>query len=657
MKRHSDKKYSDTMKRGVYRFTVKNGRNASFTKDASFPKGAVENEENDINLMMIFGMEKEARYKNPEKYNKLKRDVEKNQNANGKQEYLCKEQNCEFNSAYSKRYKGVKIKLALSFLLFVVCAAFEYVIYQTSFVQDILLMYSPVILALFALQLLLVCVALGYKQYFACFGFNSGNRMAGVVFTVLSTACFAYYTVLCIMLGGGKAVIQSGGISNFYLSVVAFCLLLSMFEELNHVKREWKSFLILSDEKAEFKYTLDKNDKNSKRSVKRFSGSDRKRSLSVKRTKFISGFVARCGRGIAKRSSFNLLVTLSVISAMGLAVYRYIVTGELLSAFSALMTNLVLTLPFSAFVTFSFGFKKAVDSASAKGCTIIGLRTFEELQSVSAVYFDDVAVFPPSGVKLKGFKSYGTSRIDHSLYLIASVYKKIDAPPARLFTASVGDGNVSDSVDIIDVSANGIHAVVDGKPVYIGGGDYMTECGFAIPEGREEAQSPNVCLIYMAVSGSVAMKLFIEYSMDKKMLSRIEALRKYGIYLGICTCDPSINDAMMNRRISLSKYPVGILKSPEDKAVLQVSDEINSGIVSNRGTGSLLSTLLLCINTAHSVKIDMIVKYFSLAAGILISLLVTVFAVEGHINSWFLILYQLFWLIPSYLIAKLGTRS
>ncbi len=648
------KKYSDKMKKGVYRFTIKNGKNASFPKDANFPKGNSENEENDINLMMIFGMEKEARYKNPEKYNKLRRDAEKNQKANGKQEYLSKEQNGEFNTAYSKKYKSIRIKLVLSFLLFIACAAFEYVIYQTALVQEILLMYSPVIIALFALQLLLVCIALGYKQYFSGFGFNSGKGMAGVVFTVLSTACVAYYTVLCIMLGSGKAVLQGGSISNFYLSVVAFCLLLSMVEELNHAKREWKSFLTVSDEKSEVKYTLDKN---SKGSGKRFSGSDRKRSLSVKKTKFISGFVSRCGQRIVKRSSFNVLVTISVIASLALSVYRYAVTRELLSAFSALITSLVFTLPFSAFLTFSLGFKKAVDNASVKGGTIIGLRTFEELQSVSAVYFDDIAVFPPSGVRLKGFKSYGNSRIDHLLYLIASVYKKIDAPPAKLFIDSVGEENLSGSVDIIDLSASGIHAVVDGKPLYIGGGDYMTECGFAIPEGREETQNPNICITYMAMSGLVVMKLFIEYSMDKKMLSHIESLRKYGIYLGICTCDPSINDGMMNRRISLAKYPVGILKSLEDKAEGKISEEISSGIVSNRGTGSLLSTLLLCINTAHFVKIDMIVKYFSLAAGILISFLVTFFAVEGHINSWFLILYQFFWLIPSYLIAKLGTRS
>ena len=134
------------MKSGVYRFKIKNSKNGSFPKNSVFPKGSPENEENDINLMMIFGMEKEARYKNPEKYNKLKRDAEKNQKANGKQEYLGKEQRNEFIAAFIKRYKGARIKLIFAFLLFVVCAAFEYVIYNTEIIAEILLMYSPVII-------------------------------------------------------------------------------------------------------------------------------------------------------------------------------------------------------------------------------------------------------------------------------------------------------------------------------------------------------------------------------------------------------------------------------------------------------------------------------------------------------------------------------
>lgn len=651
------KKHSDKMKNGVYRFRIKNGKDggtATPSQNINFPKSGNDSEENDINLMMIFGMEKEARYKNPEKFNKVKRDVENSKTANGKQEYLGSNQNGEFNAEYARKIKGIKVKMVFAFLLFACCVAFEYIVRNDSIVSDFLFNYSPVVISLFALQLLLMSIALGYKQYFSGFAMAESKRASGIVFTVLSTACFVYYTVMCVMLAMGKIAFSSGMITNFYLPVVSFCMFVSMFEDLNHVKREWKSFSVVSDDSGFVKYTLDKN---SVVGGKKSSYTDRRKSMSVKKTEFVSGFVGRNEKGLSKNGSFVALILISVVVSLGLAVYRYVVTGNVLSAFSSLITSLVFTLPFSAVVTFSLGFKNAVYSASEKGCTVVGLRTFEELQSVSAVYFDDLAVFPPSGIRLKGFKAYGNNRIDKSLYVIASIYKKIDAPPANMFISAVGQGEQSESVDIIDVSPRGIHAVVDDLPVYMGGADYITECGFSIPEGVEDEPNPNVSTTFVVISGSVAMKLYIEYSLDPKIYSHVESLRKYGIYLGICTCDPNINDVMMNKRISLAKYPIGILKSVEDKASGQIASDINSGIVSNKGTAKLLSTLLLCINTIHSVKTDMIVKYFSLAAGILISFLVTFFSVEGYIASWFVILYQIFWLIPSVLIAKFGPRS
>lgn len=632
------KSFDKNNMKGVYRFKVKKSRGDG---NIAFPKSHVNEEENDINLMMIFGMDREASRKNPEKYNKLKSHA--NSSAK-KKEFTDCSQIDDINNLYASRCRSVRLKMLFAFLIFVTSAVFEYLMWDTYLMYKLCELEFPMLIYLAPLQLVVFIMAIGYRQLFAGLGFAKSKTPASTVFSCISIALFIYYTLISVLIYLGKFDVMESHFG-FYLCPCALCLVLAIYEELSHVKREWTSFTLLTEKNGN-KFVLEQNKKGS---GKRFASKEGKMALSVKKAAFVTSFMERSRESIKKKGAFNLLVLISFAVSLGLAVYKYVISSDIGNAFSVFVMTLVFTLPFSGFVSYSVGYKRAVDISYNNDSTIIGLSAFEDYQAVSSVYFDDLAVFPPSGTKLKGFKSYGGSRIDISLAIVRQIYKTLDSPPAKMF-AAVDNGVEAIDVDIIEVTSSGVHAAAMGKAVYLGDAKYMTELGLILPEGEENV-APNICPTYLAVSGTIVLKMYIEYTMNEKMLGRIEALKKYGIYMGICTSDPNINDRMMNRRLPVSRYPVGILKPVDAKIEDKILDTCSSGIVSNKGTGGLLSTLLMCINMSGRVRLDMIVKYFALAAGVIISALVTLFGIEGHIDSWFLMLYQLFWLVPSMLIA------
>ena len=123
--------------------------------------------------------------------------------------------------------------------------------------------------------------------------------------------------------------------------------------------------------------------------------------------------------------------------------------------------------------------------------------------------------------------------------------------------------------------------------------------------------------------------------------------------MGIRTLDPNIDDSMLGRRIRLTEYPVRVLKCQNKEQLSGVAERTKSGVVSRKNAKNLLKTLSLCDRTQLMTRAGIAVKVLSVIAGIVAISLVYAFGSLLEISSVHVLLYQLFWLIPTYFLPML----
>ena len=159
--------------------------------------------------------------------------------------------------------------------------------------------------------------------------------------------------------------------------------------------------------------------------------------------------------------------------------------------------------------------------------------------------------------------------------------------------------------------------------------------------------------MYMAVNDRIAAKLYIQYIIDPDFELILKQLYKAGMCIGIRTFDPNINDRMLSARIRLSKYPVKVIKCKSSDKADETFEHYDSGVISRGSVISLLQTLTLCDKVLHVIRTSNIVKIFAVIIAAIIMGFVLMLHLGGSVASLYVALYQLFWLIPVVVIAKL----
>ena len=170
----------------VYKFRPKNKEfDYKNVVKKEFPKGNIGESEGDVDLLMIFGMDSEAKKKDPERYKKVKKELENKKKIKGEQEFVTPKQRDELIKKYSLELKGAKNRILPNLLILVICAILEIgVFYDHDLFARIALLYHSAIMPLVALQILVVLVAVNYKKYIHGFGILTGLPSSDSIFFV-----------------------------------------------------------------------------------------------------------------------------------------------------------------------------------------------------------------------------------------------------------------------------------------------------------------------------------------------------------------------------------------------------------------------------------------------------------------------------------------
>ncbi|MHB1153609.1 MAG: hypothetical protein ACYCWE_09970 [Eubacteriales bacterium] len=627
------------------------------------PHDENEIDDTDVKLMMAFGMEDElAKTVGFDKVSEVEEKLDR-KSINYKEaegittkekkiiEFTSVSQTKEIITKFKSNYTAVLIRLLISFIILVVAFFYENIqVFGGSLPASVDMTIFPVVNIMLDLQLLLIGGALIYRQVIE--GTISLLKLKAIpesIVAVLIIISVFYKLIACFSPS------ETG--LRMYSFPVLLCVLLILIYEFLNLKREIYSFNIVASKRAKFAILkLPYEDADLETEAFKQLLPESPHIFKINKTMFVDGFFTRMNKVPKNSILFNIIIFLLLTVSVILFVLGYVFNGNIFSSISLAYITLLISMPFSVFITYSYPFYKASKEAYNIDSAIIGESSLIEYSDANAISFDDKDVFPSYGVKVKSVKVYGENRIDYIIYNAASLFLKTGGPLADVFDIATRDLGHSDNVDIIKVDTNGIEAVIEGAHIFVGRAAYIRSKGFypkSEPDENENDAAGDNSVMYMTLNEELAAKMYVQYVIDPDFEFVIKQLHKIGICVGIKTFDPNIDDLMLSTKIKISKYPVKILKCKTTADVNEVSERLDSGIISKSSAKALLQTLALCDKVVNVTKNNIMVKIFSIIISLILSVIILILGMSTSIPSVYIALYQIFWMIPMIIITRI----
>ncbi|MBQ2729744.1 MAG: hypothetical protein IJF69_03120 [Clostridia bacterium] len=624
-----------------------------------------ELDETDISLMVALGMEDElAKTVGEETATQMTDDYVADQeewvdrtNRFAADEYSDPSQNNEIADKYRKKNRISFWKMIAAFLLTVGIMFFENVPvigYQLSGPFDPAV--YPVVYIMVDLQILLLVAALVAGRLFK--GLGEAIRFRH------SVDCLpAILTFFAIVNSVIMAATTTPGVEPVMFNfVTALCLFFTALNEYMTVRREIFSFNIVSSKRPKFVMRrLSQRDsilESEAVADMDAQAADEGDIIKIQKTDFVDGYFWRTRtKGTVSRSVVGLASVISVALAVVIAVYAFITkaTNPINIGFAVLSAAVPASMVIVGFYPFYRANRRAYDSDS----TIIGEGSIEEYSGVGVISFDDVNVFPSYSVKVRNVRLFNNSRIDKVLYYAASVFSATGGPLADVFEVATMETGHSENVRILETGTGYIEAEVNGRSLMFGRAQALAKHGILIPDDiiNENQDLPADCsVMYMIYQRKLVAKMIVNYILDPDFEYVLKQLTGSGMCVCVKTFDPNIDEDMILRQLPHNKYSMRVIKYKNTEEITKYSQRAEGGIVSRDNTKALLHTVSSCDKVISAQKTGNAIGVISAILNVIIMAVVLMAGSFGSMHSIYIVLCQLFWLIPVVITTKLIVR-
>ena len=368
--------------------------------------------------------------------------------------------------------------------------------------------------------------------------------------------------------------------------------------------------------------------------------------IRVVRAKQIKGYIARTkNRMPYKRISGAFAVASIVASVVAFLITKR--TGSFAESFMTAFAVMAFTTPFSLYTVFSFPLYKVSKKARRSGAAVIGDGASIEYSAPAFVTFSDNDVFTENNVWLDEVAMKDSESFSKGLAYASAVFRPISGPLNKIFSEAAEYEVTNESVDYIDISEDGLEAVVNRERVRIGQASYFKRYGYVL----EEESYGNYRIMYVEIGNVIALKLKLVYNIDKDFEKILQNLYKSGMGVVIRTSDPNINLAMVESIIGTGRFPIKVLKYRTEKEMDDVRDRVDAGIVSKSKVRPLLETLYRCDRAGAVMKSGLLLEVVAFVLGIVAVIVMSRLGTLASLGSLFVTLYHIFWSILVFLLT------
>jgi cation transport ATPase len=619
--------------------------------------GEEELDETDINLRLAFEMmeDEDGTLKKIAERNREKSRAEKeSRDAENRIKYTSREQNSEIASHYRRRMRGSLIRIIIVGILALGILFLEIASKDSDLHGDFAKQGR------YGIVYILIDLQLLFFIAIAMLG-SIRNGLSGIFKLRLNTDSLL---VISIFFAAAYSLVTLFGNPyaadlKLYNLPAAFAALCAAVSGWLCAKKDYRCFRIVASKRP--KYTaceLTGGTKEADEFYKYlFEDSD---IYTVKRAHFIDGFVERTEKRTKFEDVLNFIVPLIFFAGAALFITMSVLGSDIYDAYSAFSVLLAASVPATAFFVFTLPTVSANRVGVKHSTAFIGNAVAEEYATASVLSFADTEVYPASLVKITNIRMYGDFRIDGVLTDMAKVFKYVGGPLSKVLSATLSE-QVEDpnAIRVIESSHDGLCVAMDGHNYFLGKRSYMRRYRFETPvdEGDDAYDRRGGSVMYVVVDEKLAAKLYIKYTLNPLFDSLLRDMYKAGLCLGVKTLDPNINNEMIASQVKFKKCPISVLRGTDPSEVMGEVENATSGIVCNSTLHNFLKMFSLCDKARHATKSNIIISVVSVVLSFAAVGFLSVTGAIGAITSVHAVAFQLFWLLPIWLISFLMLRK
>ena len=347
----------------------------------------------------------------------------------------------------------------------------------------------------------------------------------------------------------------------------------------------------------------------------------------------------------------------AVLTGVAAGVLAGLRNGEMADAISfgiqvAAVTTLA-ALPASMFICLSRPMAVLEKRLHGLGAVLCGWRGVEDLSKNAVFPLSHEDLTPTGSVKLNGVKFYGDRESDEIVAYCAALCSAAGGALKPLFEHLLESRN-GIRFEVADFRAyenGGVGGEVNAEPVLVGSLAFLKEMEVEVPEG---IKVPNC--VGVSVSGEFCGLFAIAYEKNRNAAAGLATLTGYRKLRAILTT----GDFMLTEQFLKDKFSVNtkrvIIPDPETKAALQAVKPEEDAPVAAISTGEGIAPFAYCVTGAKAMKracrAGTVVHMIGGILGIAMMVALAVLGAREYLTPANMLLYQLVWLVPGFLITN-----
>lgn len=560
-------------------------------------------------------------------------------------EYTSVEQNKKFLSAFGRDNNAVLIRMIGTMIL-------SLILFYVDLVPVVNLKLLPsflmppeynVVYILFQMQILFFIILINHRALGNGFlDLFSGSPSPDTV-TLISCVAIIMHDIVTVLTCTKEATVC------VYNSACALCFIMGLAYEFSNLRTRLSAFRISSGKTPKYVITPISRFSSEKEVFSDYADEENNDMFSVSRTKFVDRIMSKIHTNSKIESYLKFLLPVSV--AISVIFFFMTVKNGGNVGYHAFTLCLLMCLPVSVYAASCQPLSRAQAILEKTGTAILGSTSVEKLASAGVMSFNDSDVFPSSGIKVNNILIYGDNRIDHVIYYAAGAFSKLGGPLRDVFASADADSlSTQGDIKIISVAKNGFTAVIDGKHITVGKATYLREKGFLTEATEEDSayEARSGRIMYMAYDNRIAAKFYVKYTMDPEFAELLKKADSIGMYVGVRTFDPNIDDSLLAYTLNLKKYPVKVVKLSQGETLSSFTENEDCPAVSRGAKGgakSLLSAMFLSNRIRTLRKLHLCLMAVALVAAVVIMASLVSADTFKFTYSLYPMLFQLLWTV------------
>ena len=572
-------------------------------------------------------------------------------------EYMSASQTAAIKNAYARDHFKTLIRLVGTVLFTILL--FVYDTFGKSFGGALDVNIYPVVNIMVSLQLLMITAAFSAKQLFH--GVNSIFKADPVVHSVSAAA------VTLTVLYDVVLAIASPETFTLYNFPAAVCLLLCALHDYFTLERElyvfdrlssWQSVVTLQRiDTAELASELGEN---------RVGEAEHKigQAFRMRRADFAENYFRHINRRNPMAKILNFII--APVIALSLVVFIISLASDktAIEAFNAFLVVNLFSMPAFLLVSMSYPFYTLVSKNLNADSVIFSESDVSEYKKVDTVVFDESDLFDETSLTINRISVCDKNRMQDVFDImcgVSALYDRVGGRIAGAFRASTAEGDIPEDVSVIRVDDGGFEGYAGGRHYCVGSDAYLTARGIAVMRYYDDkyiASNPGGVVLHIAVDGAEVFKLYLTYRISDSILSVINELSLTHTRIVMRTVDPNINLELISRILtSTFEGKLTLVRKPYSETAgpaVESDDTIDGGVIVNgENPESILDIVSACKRFGAFSKLNANINLTLLAIGVLLSLLLGVLGALSGISSNYIVLFQIFTVIPSIILANL----